>query len=152
VPIGKIIGEVLAIAFKTVSDIAKSFWQNVLVPLGNALKEMLGPAIEAVTAVLTFLWENAFQPFGNFIKTKIMPIVEDLIKVFESLWKNILKPLALYLSEGFSNVFNTVFESIGGLIEGVKTAFIGLMNFITGVFHAFSQSPVNTPVMKFITG
>jgi len=134
VPIGKIIGEVLAIAFKTVSDIAKSFWQNVLVPLGNALKEMLGPAIEAVTAVLTFLWENAFQPFGNFIKTKIMPIVEDLIKVFESLWKNILKPLALYLSEGFSNVFNTVFESIGGLIEGVKTAFIGLMNFITGVF------------------
>jgi phage-related protein len=134
VPVGKIIGEVLAVAFKTVSDIAKSFWQNVLVPLGKALGEMFGPAVEAVSAVLKFLWNNVFVPFGKFIKTIIMPIVEGLIKVFEYLWKTVLKPLAGFIGDVFVSTFSRAFETIGGIIGGVKTIFIGLMNFITGIF------------------
>lgn len=134
VPIGMILIDVLGVAFQTVADIASSFWQNVLVPLGNALSEMFGPAVEAVSAVLTFLWEKVFVPFGNFISKIFQPIIEALIKVFEFLWQNVFKPLAEFVGSVFVAVFDNMFKSIGDIIEGLKNIFIGLMDFITGVF------------------
>ena len=134
VPIGAVLVDILAIAFQTVSDIARSFWENVLVPLGNALSEMFGPAVEAVSAVLTFLWEKVFVPFGNFISKIFQPIIEALIKVFEFLWQNVFKPLAEFVGSVFVAVFDNMFKSIGDIIEGLKNIFIGLMDFITGVF------------------
>jgi len=134
VPIGSVLVDVLGVAFQTVADIAKSFWENVLVPLGNALSEMFGPAVEAVSAVLTFLWEKVFVPFGNFISKIFQPIIEALIKVFEFLWQNVFKPLAEFVGSVFVAVFDNMFKSIGDIIEGLKNIFIGLMDFITGVF------------------
>jgi len=134
VPIGNVLFDVLAIAFETVADIAKSFWENVLVPLGNALAEMFHPAVEAVSAVLTFLWEKVFVPFGNFISKIFKPIIEALIKVFEFLWQNVFKPLAEFVGSVFVAVFDNMFKSIGDIIGGLKNIFIGLMNFITGIF------------------
>ena len=134
VPIGNVLFDVLAIAFETVADIAKSFWENVLVPLGNALAEMFHPAVEAVSAVLTFLWEKVFVPFGNFISKIFQPIIEALIKVFEFLWRNVFKPLAEFVGSVFVAVFDNMFKSIGDIIGGLKNIFIGLMDFITGIF------------------
>ena len=134
VPIGMILIDVLGVAFQTVADIASSFWQNVLVPLGNALSEMFGPAVEAVSAVLTFLWEKVFVPFGNFISKIFQPIIEALIKVFEFLWQNVFKPLAEFVGSVFVAVFDNMFKSIGDIINGLKNIFVGLMDFITGVF------------------
>jgi tape measure domain-containing protein len=134
VPIGNVLFDVLAIAFETVADIAKSFWENVLVPLGNALAEMFHPAVEAVSAVLTFLWEKVFVPFGNFISKIFQPIIEALIKVFEILWQNVFKPLAEFVGSAFVAVFDNMFKTIGDIIGGLKNIFIGLMDFITGIF------------------
>src|SRR5690606_39013292 len=50
------------------------------------------------------------------------------------LWQNVLKPLAEFIGGTFKMVLDNVFEAIGEIIDGVKRAFIGLMNFITGVF------------------
>lgn len=134
VPLAKVLGDVLGIAFKTVADIAKDFWQLVLVPLGKALKEMFGPAVEAVSAVLNALWKNVFTPFGNFLKSTIKPIIETIIDVFVKLWKSTLQPLANYVANTLVGIFREAFGAIGGVVDGVKQVFIGLMNFITGVF------------------
>ena len=134
VPIGNILLDILGVAFQTVSDIAKSFWENVLVPLGNALTEMFGPAVEAVSAVLSFLWNSILVPLGDFLGGIFKGIIETLINVFTFLWQNVLKPIAEYVGGVFADVFDTVFRFIGDIIEGLKDIFIGLMNFITGVF------------------
>lgn len=134
VPISQVLSDVLAIAFDGVAKIAQSLWQNVLVPLGNALAEMLGPAVEAVSAVLTFLWKRVLEPLGTFIKTIIMPIIEGLIDVFVWLWDNVLQPFANFVKDVLAAVFDSTFRSIGNVVDGVKDIFIGLMQFITGVF------------------
>lgn len=133
-PVGKILADVLAVAFEKVSDIAKSFWENVLIPLGESLTEMFQPAVEAVSAVLDALWNNVLVPLGDFMKAVFKPIVEDIIDVFDFLWKKVLKPLAEYVGDKFFNTFDNIFRSIKDVIKGLKETFIGLMNFITGVF------------------
>jgi phage-related protein len=134
VPVGRILIDVLAVAFSTVAGIAKSFWENVLVPLGNALAEMFGPAVEAVSAVLSFLWNDVFVPLAEFLISIFKPIIEALIEVFEFLWQNVFKPLAEFVGSVFVAVFDNMFKSIGDIIEGLKNIFIGLMDFITGIF------------------
>ncbi len=74
------------------------------------------------------------MPFGNFISKIFQPIIEALIKVFEFLWRNVFKPLAEFVGGVFVAVFDNMFKSISSIIEGLKNIFIGLMNFITGVF------------------
>lgn len=134
VPVGEVLIDVLGVAFQFVADVAKSFWENVLVPLGKALSEMLGPAIEAVSAVLTFLWEKVLKPFAKFLGDLIKGVLTELVNIFKVLWQNVLKPLAEFIGGTFKMVLDNVFKAIGGIIDGVKKAFIGLMNFITGVF------------------
>lgn len=134
VPVGRVIGELLAIAFETLADVAKYFWENVLVPLGNALREMFGPAVEAVSAVLMFLWKNVFVPLGKFLGTTIMAVLKALTDAFVALWQSTLKPLANFVKNVLIIVFRNAFEGIGGVIDGIKRIFIGLMNFIAGVF------------------
>jgi len=134
VPVGRVIGELLTIAFETLASVAKDFWENVLVPLGNALIEMFGPAVEAVSAVLMFLWKNVFVPFGKFLGTTIMAVLKALTDAFVALWQSTLKPLANFMKNVLIVVFRNAFEGIGGVIDGIKRTFIGLMNFITGVF------------------
>lgn len=133
-PLAKVLADVLGVAFKFVADIAKSFWKNVLVPLGSALKEMFGPAVEAVSTVLTFLWKNVFKPLAAFIGSTVKLVFTELTNVITFLWKNVLKPVAEYVGGVFKSVFNNVFKGIGDIIDGLKTTFIGLMKFITGVF------------------
>lgn len=133
-PLAKVLAEVLGVAFKFVADVAKSFWKNVLVPLGNALKEMFGPAVEAVSAVLSFLWKNVFKPLAAFIGGTVKVVFTELTNVITFLWKNVLKPVAEFVGGIFKSVFSNVFKGIGDVIGGLKTTFIGLMKFITGVF------------------
>jgi phage-related protein len=133
-PLAKVLTDILGVAFSGVAEIAKSFWKDVIVPLSSALSELFKPAVEAVTAVLKFLWENTFVPFGNFIKTTIMPIIQGLIDIFMWLWENALKPLTNFVKDTVVTVFSEAFATIKAVIEDVKTAFNGLMNFITGVF------------------
>lgn len=134
IPVANVLRDVLGTAFLFVADVSKSFWQNVVVPLATALREMLAPAVEAVSAVLTFLWENVLKPFATFLGGLIKGVLKDLVDIFKYLWQNVLKPLAEFIGGTLKMVLDNVFKAIGGVIDGVKKAFIGLMNFITGVF------------------
>lgn len=133
-PISKALGDVLGVAFQAVADIAKSFWKNVLVPLGNFFKDTFGPAVEAMSAVLTFLWEKVLKPLGRYISNDMKPVWKGLAEVIVYLLDKVLKPIVEYVGGSLKTTFNTVFEGIGKVIDGLKTTFIGLMTFITGVF------------------
>lgn len=134
VPLAKILGDVLAIAFDFVADVAESLWKNVIVPLAKALSELFGPAVEAVSAVLEFLWKKVFMPLASFLGSTVKSVFESLITVVTYLWKNVLKPVAEYIGGAFAQLFDTVFESVGTLIDGLKTSLKGLLDFVTGVF------------------
>ena len=148
-PLATILTDVLKIAFEGVSEIAKAFWKDVIEPLGAALGEMLQPAIEAVTAVLDSLWNDAVVPLGDALsflfEKAIKPLAsflldtfkkrwEEIIDVVEFLWKEIFKPIATYIKDTLVSTFKNSFDSIKDIINGAKDVFIGLMNFITGVF------------------
>lgn len=134
VPLGGILADVLGVAFDTVAYVATQLWEKVLVPLGEFLASIFGPAVDALSAVFLFLWQSVLQPIGAFLETIFKPIWSGLIDVIMYLWENVLQPLIKFMAGAFKATFDTVFNSIGGIIEGLKKTFIGLMNFITGVF------------------
>lgn len=133
-PVGKALTNVLGAAFNVVADIAKSFWKNVLVPLGQFFKDIFGPTIEAVSAIFTYLWKEVLKPLGLFISQDMKPFWQDLATVIVFLLDDVLKPIVKFVGGALFTVFDNVFKSLGTIIDDLKTAFIGLMNFITGVF------------------
>ena len=134
VPVGRILIDVLAVAFRNVAEIAKILWENVLVPLGSFLGTIFVEAVKAVIDIFVYWWGNVLLPFGEFIGGIFRPVIEGLISVFEFLWQNVLKPLAEFMSGVFIVTFETVTGSIKEIINGLKTTFSGLINFITGIF------------------
>ncbi|QYR20799.1 hypothetical protein KZ483_24065 [Paenibacillus sp. sptzw28] len=133
-PLSDIALEALKISFLFVADVAKMLWQEVLVPLATAMKESVKPAVEALSTVFAFLWNNVLKPFGAFLSVNLKPAFQGIVDVMKFLWENVAKPLAEYMGGSFKTIFSEVFKTLGELIEDLKTAFKGLMTFITGVF------------------
>ena len=134
VPVGRILIDVLAVAFRNVAEIAKILWENVLVPLGSFLGTIFIEAVKAVIDIFVYWWGNVLLPFGEFIGGIFRPVIEGLISVFEFLWQNVLKPLVEFMSGIFIASFRTSTGIIKEVIDGLKTTFVGLINFIAGVF------------------
>jgi hypothetical protein len=109
-------------------------WKEFFVPLGKYLWEILKPTLEALSAVFMFLWKNALVPMGKFIFEVFINYWKSLFESLNSLFNNVLKPIATFLINVFAPRFKQAFEIMKGVLDGQKTAFIGLMNFITGVF------------------
>jgi phage-related protein len=130
VPLAAVLKDVLNTAFKNLSTVATSFWKNVMVPLGAFFKSNFKPAIEAISAVMSFLWKNVITPLAQYIGAKLIVNFKTLTSVLTFLWKNVFKPLSTFMAGQLS----TAFKGIKGIIDGLSTAFGGLMNFITGVF------------------
>ncbi len=133
-PLGKAIGEVLVSAFNGVSKIAQSFWKNVMVPLGEFLSTVFKTSVSTLSPIFKDLWEKVLVPLGQFLAGHFKNAFVALTEAIKILFNNVLKPLATFLAGHFSKVFDTVFKGIGGYISGLKTAFTGLMTFISGVF------------------
>ena len=123
-------------------------WQSVIVPVGKVLIDVLKVAFEGVSYSVEWLWKNVLKPLGEFIVAVLSPIlsglatvistilkvaVEALIKVFEFLWYNVFKPLTQWLGDTFKPVFEDVGEGIKLIIGGLQKTFEGLIEFITGV-------------------
>lgn len=149
VPLGKFLIEVFKVAWDGIVTVAQFLWKNVLVPfgkylewlwknvfvpLGKSLAEMLKPTIEALSAVFMFLWKNALVPLGKFIFEVFIGYWKGLFDIISLLFNNVLKPIAGFLVSTLAPKFKEAFEIIKGVLSGMKTAYIGLMNFITGVF------------------
>jgi hypothetical protein len=130
VPLGKVLKDVLTAAFNSLVTISTSFWKNVMVPLGDFLKSAFKPTVEAISSVLKYLWEVVIKPFGVYLGNVFIDVFRILTVVLKTLFNNVLKPLAPFVMGALTNAFKT----IGTTISNLKTVFIGLMNFITGVF------------------
>lgn len=124
-------------------------WQSVVVPLGRIIADVLVIAFQGLLRVVQWLWEYVLAPLGRFVLDSLVPTflkiadvvgfifkeaVEDIIFTIEFLWYDVLKPLLLWLGDTFGPVFETVGEGIKEVIEGLQTTFDGLIKFITGVF------------------
>lgn len=127
----------------------KGLWNKVLAPLGSFIGSVLKPAFQILADVLTMLWKNIVLPladaFGTLLKGAfeicmdvlnniVIPIVGAVIDVMSWLWNNVLSPIVDFLWDVFAPVFEEVFKSIGGIIDGLKQCFQGLIKFVDGVF------------------
>ncbi|MCI9438470.1 MAG: phage tail tape measure protein [Lachnospiraceae bacterium] len=140
-----IAGTVLPNVLKTFQNL----WENVLRPFGQFVGSVLGPIFSTFAEVLTMLWNTVLLPLANFIMSTVMaawngvytvlnvsviPIVSRVIEVLQWLWNNALKQVAEWLTASLVPVFQTAFETIGSVIENLKTVFQGVIDFIVGVF------------------
>jgi phage-related protein len=130
VPLGNVLKDVLIAYLKILIEVGKSFWKNVMVPLGDFLKASFKPTVEAISAVLKYLWEVVIKPFGVYLGKVFIDIFKLLAITIGALYNNVLKPLAPFVM----NVLDKAFQTVGATIGNLKTAFNGLMKFITGVF------------------
>ena len=112
----------------------KVLWNNIFVPFGKSLSETFSPTIEALSAVLTFLWQQVLLPLGSFILTVFVVQFKTMYTLMEAFYTKIIVPIAQFLIGTFSANFKSAYETIKTVLEGLKTAYIGLMTFITGVF------------------
>lgn len=133
-PVARVIGDVLGTAFKTVADIAKSFWDTVLKPLADDLEQIFKPAVEAVSSAVKYLWDEAFEPLSTNIRKDLLETFSKLSSGLETIYNEVLKPMGNYISTELKNTFETVFKGIADRIEGVKTTLKGVVEFLTGVF------------------
>jgi phage-related protein len=133
-PLGSIIVDILVIAFNTLIEAAKLLWENVLKPLAYFISSVFIKAIESLKEIFEAWWNSALVPIGAFISDIFQPIIEGLIDVFMWLWQNVLKPITVFLVEDFLGKFKIVTEGIKEIIEGFKIVFIGILDFIAGVF------------------
>lgn len=148
VPLGSILIEYLGNAFNMSAEMAKSFWQNVLVPLGSFMLDVLGPAIDLITSYYGYMYRK-LEPLAQFYQNVLIPVlkvlakylannvktsVETVINILMFLWTNVLGPISKFLSTAFAASFDNMTKFIGAAIESLKYLFIGLMEFLTGVF------------------
>ena len=118
VPLGNLLGDILAPVIKIVSDGLSVLWKNVVVPLADAIGSILAPAFDAVIDIFGWLTEK----------------IEPVIDVLQYLWDNVLAPTVDHLWNEFKPVFEDVFEAVGGVIDGLGDALGGLIDFVSGVF------------------
>lgn len=128
----------------------ENLWNNVLVPLGSLLGDVLAPVIEIVSDAFTILWENAVVPLANAIGSVLSPAfdavidmfgwlvkaINPAIKILQFLWDGVLKPTIDKLRDKWKPVFEDVFKAAGGVIEGLGKALGGLIDFVSGAFTA----------------
>lgn len=117
-PLAAVLADVFAIAIKVVFDILKSLWNNILVPLATFFMDTFSKVIQAVIEI----W-NAWKP-------KIQMVMD----IFMMLWNTVLKPLVNFITGIFTTALDSVFKTIGDVINNVKGIFSGIIDFVTGVF------------------
>lgn len=124
------------------------FWNNVLVPLGSFIGSVLTPVVEILSDVLTWLWKYIVVPMADYLASvfaaawegiteifayTVVPILNVVISLFQYMW-NALLPIVNFLWDVFAPAFEEVFKGVADIIEACKDIWVGLINFVTGVF------------------
>lgn len=134
IPLGNYLGGVFKVAWEKLSEVMMLLWKNVLVPLGDLIGSVFLELLKALGDILTELWQEIIVPLAQFLWDTFKPAIQAVIDVFMYLWNTVLKPLITYLAGEFFNKFKKCTEDIKIIIGGLKNIFIGLINFIAGVF------------------
>ena len=134
IPVARVLIDVFAVAFEIVASVAKALWQNVFVPLASFIAGVFVSAMKSLVDIMSYWWNSILRPLASFISTIFKPVIEALSNAFLYLWNNVLLPLIRFMAGNFKTVFESVTASIKSIIDGLKSAFMGFINFITGVF------------------
>lgn len=111
-------------------NLVQSLWQNVI-----------GPVIEHVASGVADLWISTLEP----IFMSLLQIIGNLVEAIMGLWNNVLAPalnwlvstlgpMLTNLVKGLWDVFSSLFQSLGGAIQGILDALVGVTDFLAGVF------------------
>lgn len=140
------IGEVV---LPKVTQTFENLWTKVLVPFGTFLGDVLEPIVNLLSAAFGYLWKEIIVPLADtiggvlasafdnvmfIVNDRVIPVVNAVITVFQFLWNEVFSPLISYLTKTFGPVFESVFGTIKGLINSLKSFFQGLITFFTGTF------------------
>lgn len=134
-----------------VTETLQNLWNDVLVPIGNFLSIVFKPIISSLAELLTYLWQgvvipladanrttltNAFLGLMTILNDTVIPVFEGIISVLQFLWTDVCSPFVDFLVRVFSPIAKIMFEDIKVGIEGLKNLFVGVIDFIVGVFTA----------------
>lgn len=124
---------ILSAAFETA--------QNLFNYLGDVWTSIVGPVFEHIGQGVATLWSNTILPIVELI----IGIIGNVVEAVLGLWNNVLLPLIRWitvsLGPSISSIVNsiwdivqTVFASIGNVIQGLLQSLSGLTDFLAGVF------------------
>lgn len=131
-PFAVAIKDSLGMAFSFLGDVATIVWQDILSPFFTAMGELFSPAVDALAAVFNVLWK-VVEAIGTIFKWVIVIITGFFSLIGRAIWE-VLKPFVTFAKDVFLAVFKNIGITIKGVIEGTKKTFMGILNFITGVF------------------
>ncbi len=132
----KSIKGILEPLLKTVFDLLKRIWNEVLQPLWKIVVSVLEPVFNAILDIVTILWEKVLRPMQPFLKwlvdtaliiisttlNTIVTIISRLIEGVTSLWKNVVSPFINFVVTAVEKTVIPVINTIGDVIEGIKKA------------------------------
>lgn len=133
-PLAGVLTDVLGAALSTVGSMALTLWTNVLAPLAGFLASVFTESVLALVEIFSCWWQNVLVPVASFLSQILRPAVEDISEVFTFLWQAVLLPLIEFVAGAFLTRFQDTTGAIRETINGLKTIFLGLIDFITGVF------------------
>lgn len=132
-----------------VMDTMRNLWENVMRPLGGFIGSTLTPVIQFFADTLTMLWNMVLVPLADFVLTAfkaawdgiytvlnvaVIPILNLLTTAFQFLWDNVLKQVVDWLTATMLPIFQTVFQTVGSVMDSLMVAFQGVVDFIVGIF------------------
>lgn len=123
---------------------------TVLKPIIKTVWDFILTVVDNVVKVIMSLWTNCIAPFVKFLGEclkKIVdglneiwqvwkPTIEKIMNIIMSVWGNCLKPFINWLGDTFVQAFKKLGDYIKPILDSLKTAFNGLIDFLVGIFTA----------------
>lgn len=121
---------------------------TVLKPIIKTVWDFILTFVDNVVKVTMSLWTNCIAPFVKFLGEclkKIIdglneiwqawkPTIEKIMNIIMSVWDNCLKPFINWLGDTFVQAFKKLGDYIKPILDSLKTAFNGLIDFLVGIF------------------
>lgn len=129
--------------FKTLGDM---FW-TFLKPIVIIFADFFVTCIDNIVQVVMSFWNNVLAPFVQFFADCVKKLVNGIAEIWASwkptieqigniliiIWNTTLKPFINWLGGVFIDAFRNLGSYIKPILDDLKRAFSGLVDFITGV-------------------
>lgn len=129
--------------FKTLGDM---FW-TFLKPIVIIFADFFVTCIDNIVQVVMSFWNNVLAPFVQFFADGVKKLVDGIAEIWASwkptieqigniliiIWNTTLKPFINWLGGVFIDAFRNLGSYIKPILDDLKRAFCGLVDFITGV-------------------
>ena len=129
--------------FKTLGDM---FW-TFLKPIVIIFADFFVTCIDNIVQVVMSFWNNVLAPFVQFFADCVRKLVDGIAEIWASwkptieligniliiIWNTTLKPFINWLGSIFIDAFRNLGSYIKPILDDLKRAFSGLVDFITGV-------------------